>query len=271
MTAAGIATARLDARVLAVAAIGADSRIAPDFAVAVERAALYHRMIDRRAAREPVSRILGRREFWSLDFTLSPATLDPRPDSETLVEAVLARRPGARRVLDLGTGSGCLLLALLSELPEASGVGLDRSFAAIETARANARALGLADRASFIVGSWGDALAGGGFDVVMSNPPYIRRADLAGLDPELTYDPVLALDGGDDGLDAYRALIPDLPRLVAPGGLAALEVGSDQGEAVSRVMSEAGFGVEPVIRDLAGLPRVVAGGMAPSEKLTMGK
>jgi release factor glutamine methyltransferase len=217
-------------------------------------------MVARRLGREPVSRILGRRGFWTLDLALGPATLDPRPDSETVVEAVLAALPEPRaplRLLDFGTGSGCLLLALLVELPTATGLGIDRSLAALEIARANARAAGLAGRAAFVQADWGGPLAGR-FEVIVTNPPYIPSGDIAGLQPEVAdFDPRLALDGGDDGLDCYRALVPDIARLLAPGGVAALEVGRGQAAAVGAMLTAAGLESLGARRDLGGVERCV--------------
>jgi release factor glutamine methyltransferase len=211
-------------------------------------------------AREPLSRVLGRREFWGLDFALSPDTLDPRPESETLVEAVLARltdRERAYRFLDLGTGSGCLLLALLSEFPRACGVGIDIAFGAAAAARENAERFGLPERACFIVGDWGGALAGG-FDAVVANPPYVATAELGGLPPEVRdHDPRRALDGGADGLAAYRAIARELPRLLVPGGLFIAEIGAGQAEMAARIVAAAGLGVEDIAADLAGIPRAL--------------
>jgi release factor glutamine methyltransferase len=217
-------------------------------------------MLGRMLAREPLTRIVGRREFWGLELSLSADTLDPRPETETVVEAVLARRPDrsrAYRILDLGTGSGCLLLALLSEFPTATGVGIDLSPGAIATARCNAEVLSLGARARFVVGDWSRALAGH-LDVVVANPPYIAAGTISKLPPEVReHDPHLALDGGTDGLAAYRAIAADLPRLLSAGGLFATEIGSDQQEPVSALLRDAGFIVEAVIPDLAGLPRCV--------------
>jgi release factor glutamine methyltransferase len=205
-----------------------------------------------------VSRLVGEREFWSLPFAVTPATLDPRPDSETLVEAALARtadRAAPVRLLDLGTGSGCLLLALLHELRAAWGVGTDRSAAAVAAARANAVRLGLADRARFVVADWAAPLAGR-FDIVLANPPYIERGAIAGLAPEVArHDPVLALDGGPDGLDAYRAILAGLEALVAPRGRAYLEIGDGQAGAVSALLEAAGFADLELAHDLAGRAR----------------
>jgi release factor glutamine methyltransferase len=216
-------------------------------------------MLDRVLAREPLTRIVGRREFWGLEFSLSADTLDPRPETETVVETVLARRPDRHqpyRILDLGTGSGCLLLALLSEFRHASGIGVDVAPGAAMTARRNAMALGFADRARFLAGDWTSALAGR-FDIVVANPPYIASATIPLLPPEVRdHDPRFALDGGVDGLAAYRKIAAELPRLLVPGGLFATEIGSDQADAVSALLTGAGLR-EAVLPDLAGLPRCV--------------
>lgn len=217
-------------------------------------------LIGRRAGREPVSRILGRREFWSLDFTLDPAVLDPRPDSEILIVAALERLADPMhpwRLLDLGTGSGCLLLALLSERANATGVGVDISWQAAYIARQNAWHLGLAARAAFMTASWAGALDAR-FDLVISNPPYIPDGEVAALAPEVAcHDPWLALQGGNDGLDAYRAILARLPGLLSPGGGAVLEIGHEQATAVAGLVRASGF-PEPRIRlDLAGRPRCV--------------
>ncbi|HEX6442923.1 MAG TPA: peptide chain release factor N(5)-glutamine methyltransferase [Stellaceae bacterium] len=217
-------------------------------------------MLARMAAGEPLTRILGQRGFWGLEFALSPDTLDPRPETETVIEAVLARRPDrsrAYRVLDLGTGSGCLLLALLSEFPNSRGIGVDVAPGAAATARHNAEALGLFDRAGFFAGDWAAALAGS-FDIVVANPPYIPSAAIPGLPPEVRdNDPHRALDGGGDGLAAYRAIAADLPRLLDPDGLFVGEIASDQAKSVTAVLTGAGLTVEAVVSDLAGLSRCV--------------
>ncbi|MGH6718283.1 MAG: peptide chain release factor N(5)-glutamine methyltransferase, partial [Alphaproteobacteria bacterium] len=210
----------------------------------------------------PVAYVVGEREFWSLALTVTAATLTPRPETETLVEAVLRRVGGRERplaVLDLGTGSGSLLLALLAELPAARGIGVDRSEAAVRVALGNAARLGIADRAAFVVGDWTRSI-GGVFDVVVANPPYVANGDLDALAPEISrYEPRLALDGGADGLDAFRAIVPALADLVAEDGLAALEVGAGQVPAVQAMLARAlpwEAAVETV-DDLAGVTRCV--------------
>lgn len=217
-------------------------------------------LVARLAKGEPSSRIFGRREFWGLDFALSPDTLDPRPDSETVIEAVLARRQDRRaalQVLDLGTGTGCLLCAILTEYPAASGVGVDVSAGAAATARGNARALGLGERARFVVGNWADALDGR-FDVIVANPPYISAGELAALPPAVgRYDPRRALDGGEDGLAAYRQIAARICALLRPGGLLVAEIGKGQAAAVGRIFGEGGLLIGAVERDLAGIGRCV--------------
>ena len=232
------------------------------------------RALDRMAEHEPLSRIVGRREFWGLEFTLCGDTLDPRPETETVVEAVLRRvldRDAPLRFLDLGTGTGCILLALLSEFPAATGFGVDLALGAAMTARRNAAALGLAERAHFLVGDWGTAMSGK-FDVIASNPPYIASAALADLPPEVAlYDPCLALDGGADGLGAYRALVVDLARLLQPGAVLVIEVGFSQAPAVAAMLRASGMAIEGCERDLAGIARcVVAGAPARAAQKVVG-
>ena len=254
---------RRRARRLIAAALGlseAEVFARPERMLSAEQHIRVAAMARRVVAREPLSRVLGRRAFWGLDFTLSPDTLDPRPDSETVVEAVLARltdRATAYRFLDFGTGSGCLLLALLSEYPAASGVGLDIAFGAAQTARHNAERFGMRGRAHFVVGDWGGALDGA-FDAVVANPPYIATAELARLPSEVRdHDPPRALDGGADGLAAYRAISLELPRLIVPGGLFAAEIGIAQAEAVATIVAAGGLAVEHITPDVAGMLRVV--------------
>ncbi|MCR9222100.1 MAG: peptide chain release factor N(5)-glutamine methyltransferase [Alphaproteobacteria bacterium] len=226
----------------------------------------FRGLIARRAAREPVSRILGRREFWSLDFAIDRGVLDPRADSECLVEAALqhaADRPAPLRVADLGVGSGCLLLSVLHERARALGVGVDRAEASACTARRNAAALGLADRALIVVGDWTEAL-GGPFDLLLANPPYIPSAAVPALAPEVRgWDPIGALDGGADGLDAYRAILPAARRLLAPGGAAILELGAGQWSAVADLAVAAGLRPTRCVRDAAGIARCLVAETAP--------
>jgi len=252
LAAAGVEEPRREARLIIAAALGLTR--AELLAVESVDEARIEPLLARRVAREPLAYITGRREFWGLEFAVSPATLIPRPDSETLVEAALAAVPAPGRILDLGTGTGCLLLSLLHERPSAWGVGVDLSPEAAALAAGNARALGLAGRAAFLAGSWADAVAGQ-FDLVISNPPYIERAAIAGLMPEVgRFEPAAALDGGADGLAAYGAIYAALPRLLAPNGAAVLELGAGQAKSVSDLAAGAGFAC--VLRpDLAGIAR----------------
>ena len=217
--------------------------------------------IARRAGREPLALILGRQEFWSLSFAVSPATLIPRPDSEAVVEAALAAHPDPAaplRVLDLGTGTGCLLLAVLHERPAAWGAGVDLSPDAARLAARNAGALGLAARSAFVCADW-DAPLRGRFDLVLSNPPYVETAAIAGLMPEVAgHEPARALDGGADGLAAYRRIVARLPALLAPGGVAVLELGEGQSGSVGALAAAAGLPRQETRRDLAGIARALS-------------
>lgn len=214
----------------------------------------------RRVVGEPLSRIKGSREFWSLSFLLNEATLDPRADSETLVEAVLRHLHHVNKplsILDVGTGSGCLLLALLSEYKNASGVGVDINPRALEAARDNARINHFSSRATFKQAHWCEGIEGL-FDLIVSNPPYIRTGDISSLDRNVKeYDPHLALDGGHDGLDAYRALIPQAYARLNMGGIIALEIGAGQEKDVNDILSGAGFQSPAHHRDLGGHIRVL--------------
>jgi release factor glutamine methyltransferase len=212
----------------------------------------------RRLAREPMAYIMGSREFWSLPFEVGPAVLVPRPESETVVEAALAQiadRTAPLRILDLGTGSGCLLLALLSELPRASGLGIDRSAAALAIAKSNARRLGLAERAEFRADDWGRGLAGP-FDLIVCNPPYVARTAAESLAPEVrAFEPEEALFAGQDGLSAYHALVPDCARLLAEDGMVFLEIGQGQAASVEGIMRRHDLRLVASRPDLAGIER----------------
>lgn len=254
----GIEDARREARLLldhCAGAAASDVQPLPPGAFAGLRA-----LLERRRNREPVSQILGQWEFWSLPFYVTAATLTPRPDTETLVQAALDLLPdrGATlRLLDLGTGSGCLLLALLHELPAARGLGIDKSPAALAVAQRNASALGLADRAQFALGDWAEGLRGR-FDLIVSNPPYIPRHEIPGLMPEVSrHEPVIALDGGSDGLECYRQLAPQIAARLAAGGLALLEVGQGQADSVMAILTATGLEPAGVRADLGGRERCV--------------
>lgn len=263
LSGAGVGAARLDARLLLCRAtglstaelLGQDTRLLDD-----EQEACLEDLLRRRLSREPVARIFGEQEFWSLLFTLSPATLIPRPDTETVVEAVLHRvkqRSNPIHILDLGTGSGCLLLSLLHELPSAHGLGADLSMECLITARDNAERLGVGRRANFIRADWADGVAGA-FDIVISNPPYIAEDEISGLEAEVSSsDPRLALAGGVDGHDAYRRIGAALPSLLSDDGLAFLEIGYGALEPITAILEKQGLHVLEVRVDLAGVPRCI--------------
>lgn len=262
--AAGLEQARFEARALAVALLGIsrESMVAePRQPVAVKSARVFRDGVARRAAREPFARIVGFREFWSLDFALSPDTLVPRPETEGIVETVLdnvSDRRAPLSVLDIGTGTGCILLALLKELPGACGVGVDVAEGAVATARNNATQLGLSERASFAIGDWLAGIASR-YDVIVCNPPYVAEGDRADLAPEVAlFDPARALFAGADGLDAYRAIVPLLPSILATGGLVVFECGTGQAHDVVRLMEQTGFEDVVVRHDLSGIERVVS-------------
>lgn len=266
-SAAGIDSAEADARILAQHALGMTREelfLNSDGLLSDSEVNLLDSYVARRLKREPVSRITGARAFWKSDFRIGPETLDPRPDSETLIEAALKHVPspsgggGGLRVLDLGTGSGCLLLSLLQEWPEAKGVGIDISQGAVELAESNARALGLADRAKFLCGDWKGMAPDGRFDVIISNPPYISEEEVETLEPEVAlHDPRRALVAGEGGLACYREITGLLRGLLAPGGYAFFEIGHTQGRAVKDLLEQAGFAVLETAQDLAGSDRCI--------------
>jgi release factor glutamine methyltransferase len=263
LSSAGFKEPRRQARRLFAATLAvsqADLFGRSDWPVDAAEARRIRGILTRILQHEPLSRILGRREFWGMEFVLSADTLDPRPETETVVDAVLSRKPDRQaplRFLDLGTGTGCLLLALLSEYPWAAGLGVDIAEGAVRTAVCNAAALGLADRAHFFAADWGAALAGR-FDAIVANPPYIASADLPRLPREVIgYDPSRALDGGTDGLAAYRAIAAALPKLLAANGIFATEVGVDQASAVTAITRASGLAWDEIDKDLAGIERCV--------------
>ena len=260
---AGIETARLDARLLIEHVL----RLAPhevnskrEQTLAVTEYERLQALVRRRAKREPLAYIVAEREFWSLPFIVSKATLVPRPDSETLIEAALARfqdRNVCLSLLDLGTGSGCLLLSLLHELPRSTGIGIDCCPEALTIARQNAKRLSLSDRASFVCADWGKGLSTR-FDIIVCNPPYIPQGELEALMPEVShYEPRHALSGGMDGLESYRKVASVLPGMMQENGLVILEIGINQTTDVSNILTGNGLQVIESKRDLSGLPRCI--------------
>lgn len=256
---AGVADATLDAAYLVTAALNIEHTallLQPDAPVTAQQAAHVYDFIARRIAREPLDRIMGSREFYSLSFGLNEATLSPRADTETLVDAVLALKP--QRILDVGTGSGCVALALLANAPTATAVATDISTRALQQAAANAATLGLAARIEFVQTNYVEGITGL-FDVIVSNPPYIPSRDIPALADEVkNHDPHLALDGGADGLDAYRHLLTVTPILLAPDGWLLFEVGYNQAHDVQQLAVAAGWQLGPTYHDLGGITRVLA-------------
>lgn len=272
LRAAGIEGARQEARLLLAHALALPQEALlrdPHREVAPEGAEAFRALLRRRCAREPLALLTGTSGFWTLELEVNGATLLPRPDTEALIRLAATLAPDAARVLDLGTGTGCLLLAALAERPGAWGVGLDLRPEAAALARRNARRNGLAGRAAFLAGDWAGALRGR-FDLILSNPPYIPSAEVPALMPEVArHEPVTALDGGPDGLNAYRRILPALPRLLAPGGVAILEIGWDQAESLPALAPRHGLAIRGMERDFGGIPRAIAlspiggGGQAP--------
>jgi release factor glutamine methyltransferase len=254
---ADVESSELDARLLMQYVLGMSREelfLNSSEMVAESKVLLLNSCLERRLRREPVSRILGARSFWKSDFKISAETLDPRADSETLIEAALRIVPTVAKmhVLDLGTGSGCLLLSLLQEWPKARGVGVDISKGAVEIAAENADSLGLGDRSEFITADWNDLEFLEKFDVIVTNPPYIAEYEMTSLEPEVAlYDPTLALIGGADGLDCYRSLANNLPHFLKAKGYVFLEIGHTQAAAVKDILEQTGFIVLEVILDLA--------------------
>ena len=255
----------LDARLLVGHALGLDHTALAsngERELSVDEVSAISDLAARRLAHEPVARIVGRKEFWGLEFRVTSATLVPRPETETLVEAALAAIPDRSlplRIVDFGTGTGALLLALLSEFPNAVGIGTDISVSALAVARDNANRLGVGSRAYFAACDYGSALRGP-FDLIISNPPYIADGDMAGLDPEVrNYDPRLALDGGTSGLDAYRAVVAHAGRLLAPEGILVVELGVGQAFSVAALMDKGGIVADAPKPDLSGHFRALLG------------
>ena len=255
LRAAGVDQPAREARLLLAAALDLPPGAVPDPAAPIPDG--FAGLVLRRASREPMARIVGRQGFWTLDLLVSDATLIPRADSETLIEAAVATRPQVAGVLDLGTGTGALLLAALVEYPEATGVGIDRNPAACALAAENAARNTFSGRAMFVCADWAAPITGR-FDLVLCNPPYIPGPEIAALMPEVAaYEPTLALDGGDDGLEAYRAILPRVASLLAPHGIAVFEHGAGQGDTVAALAEAAGLGVLARRRDLGGVARVL--------------
>jgi len=272
LEAAGVAGPVIDARLLVEAAAEA-TRVEivtdPYRALTPEQEARLADYLARRARREPVSHILGRKGFWKIMLQVTPDVLTPRPDTETVVEYVLRDfpEPAAWTVLDLGVGSGAILLSILAERPAAKGLGVDVSEEALAVARENAANLGLAGRTALLRGDWTWGLGDATFDLVVSNPPYIASEVIETLEPEVRdHEPRLALEGGPDGLDAYRTLAPEILRVLKPGGRFAVEIGCDQKDAVEALFREAGATGVTTVRDLGDRDRVVAGVKNPLEK-----
>jgi release factor glutamine methyltransferase len=260
--AAGVEAPRREARLLAAHVLGLPAGSLPPADTEIDADSMGA-VVARRAMREPLALIVGHRGFWTLDLAVSAETLIPRPESETLIEAAIAAFPDratVTRVLDLGTGTGCLLLAALCEFPGAFGIGTDIAPAAAWLAAENARACGLAPRAAFVASDWASAISRR-FDLVLCNPPYIRAGELAALMPEVRlYEPARALDGGADGLDAYRAVLRQMPALLEKHGVAVLELGEGQADAVAALAAEVGLTHLHTRRDLAGIPRALVAG-----------
>jgi release factor glutamine methyltransferase len=265
LDAAGIDGPVIDARLLVEAAAEAsraDIIADPRRPLTDAQTETLESYLRRREAREPVSHILGRRGFWKIMLQVTPDVLTPRPDTETIVELALRLMPDGApfSVLDLGVGSGAILLAILAERPAAKGLGVDVSEAALAVARDNAANLGLAGRAALLRGDWTAGLAEASFDLVVSNPPYVRSADIGGLEPEVRdHEPRLALDGGADGLAAYRRLAPEILRVLRPGGRFLVEIGFDQSRDVEALFRAAGAAEVATAKDLANRDRVVQG------------
>jgi len=269
LKAAGIDSPSIDARILLEAATGAgrvDILTDPYRAVTPEQTRQMDHYLERRLRREPVSKILGKKGFWKIMLNVTADVLSPRADTEVIVDiATLAFAPQQSfEMADLGTGSGCILLATLAERPAARGVGTDISTEAIAVARENAANLDLNNRCTFLRTEWATGFADNSFDLVVSNPPYIPTKDIATLDPEVRdHDPHLALDGGEDGLEPYRVLAPEIKRVLRPDGIFAVEIGWDQGPQVKALFEQAGFSDVKVVKDLGDRDRVVTNGPDP--------
>jgi release factor glutamine methyltransferase len=256
-----IESASLDARILLEYVLGVNREqllFSLELPITTEQYDRFAALVAKRAKRQPVSKIISRREFWGINFAVNENTLDPRPDSETLIECVLERvenRDDALRILDLGTGTGCLLLSLLSELPAATGIGIDASEGALLVAKENAVTLGFTGRTDFMLGDWCSRLEGK-FDIIISNPPYIPTEVISTLEPEVAeFDPMLALDGGADGLNCYRKIMKQLSNILAKDGFAAFEIGIGQQNDLAAIANENGMEIAGSKNDLSGIAR----------------
>lgn len=271
LSAAGIDQPAIDARLLLEAAAGASRTeiiTDPYRPFTAEQNAALDSLIERRVKREPVSHILGRKGFWKIMLSVSRDVLTPRPDTESLLDVVLPMfgEHQAFSLLDLGVGSGAIMLAILAERPAAKGLGIDVSEEALAVARENAANLGLASRCALLRGDWTNGLGDASFDLVVANPPYIPTEDIEALEPEVReHEPRLALDGGPDGLDAYRLLAPEILRVLRPGAPFAVEIGHDQAQTVMSLFKEAGAEGVRVAKDLSNRDRVVTGTKKPLE------
>lgn len=259
-------TARLDVDLLLEEALGLEALdiiLQPHRKIEGREAAIFQELLNRRRVREPISQILGRKDFWSLTFAVSRDCLTPRPDSETLIEAALKTIPdknAALKILDLGTGSGCLLLSLMSELPNSTGVGIDMSDKALAVALANARRLGFVQRCEFMVSDWSEKLPPSAkFDIILCNPPYIAEVEMAGLDPDVRdHEPHMALFAADEGCGEYIRLSRIIPKLAVPGTNVFLEIGHTQAARVEEIFKKTGAKNIRILQDLAGRDRCVA-------------
>tara|TARA_B100001123_G_scaffold210175_1_gene237678 strand:+ start:306 stop:1166 length:861 start_codon:yes stop_codon:yes gene_type:complete len=263
LNAAGIDSARLDARLIVADSVGVDIKDLINFSescLSIQQLSKIESKALARSKRQPMDKIRGLRGFWDLEFLVTKDTMSPRPDSEALIEAVIKLRPdrlSVQRILDIGTGTGCLLLSLLKEYHRAWGLGIDKSEEAILVASTNASAAKLCNRSSFIVGNWTNAIDSL-FDLVVANPPYIPTNDIETLDPEVAlHEPRMALDGGEDGVTSYRLLANALPKLLPPSGLVVFEIGHGQANTVNSLMESRGFKCLLVEKDLGGIPRAL--------------
>jgi release factor glutamine methyltransferase len=268
LIAAGVDTPVLDARLLLEAGAGVsrtDIITEPRRVLTDEQVAKVDALVKRREAREPMGHIVGIKPFWTIELAVNRDVLIPRPETEFVVELAIQALPFAEpaRVLDLGVGSGAILLAILGARPLATGVGVDTSAAALAVANHNAHKLGLASRVELREGDWAEGLDDASFDLVVANPPYIRTGEIDQLEPEVAgFEPRLALDGGADGLVAYRQVFPAIRRVLRPRGTFAVELGAGQAEAAWALADDAGLTPDEVKNDLAGVPRVLRGRLA---------